>query len=67
MEPPSATLGETLNIKVGSPFFKSDRTNEDVNSNNYEVEEFELIQPQVIGATVVSSKVKSQPAENRIQ
>ena len=60
---PRITLGETLNIKVASPLFSSERSNEEGNSNNYDVEEFDLVRPQVIGATVVSSKGKMQPTD----
>ena len=60
---PRITLGETLNIKVASPLFSSERSYEEGNSNNYDVEEFDLVQPQVIGATVVSSKGKMQPTD----
>ena len=56
---PRMTLGETLNIKVASPLFSSERSYEEGNSNNYDVEEFDLVRPQVIGATVVSSKGKT--------
>ena len=49
-----------MNIKVASPLFGSDRNHEEAHSNSYEVEELELVQPQIIGATVVSSKFKTQ-------
>ena len=57
-DPPSKE--QTLNIKVASPRFDSEHGNEEAHSNSYDVEEFDLVQPQVIGATVVSSKVKGQ-------
>ena len=49
-----------MNIKVASPLFGSERNHEEAHSNSYEVEELELVQPQIIGATVVSSKFKTQ-------
>ena len=61
---PINPLNDTLKGQVLSPLlFTTDRNMEENQSNNYEVEDFELVQPSIISANVVKNKHKNRAAE----